>query len=343
MKLTLKCCLLALSLCPSALLASDVDTELLKLNFEARFDYQRVYNDGTTVKDNTGFEGKYFMIRLDGVITPGLSYSWRQRLNKSHFDSNFFDATDWLYLNWDVDRWSFSGGKQIVAIGGWEYDRPPFDLYSTSVFWNNVPCYQLGASVAYNFKSGDRLLAQITESLFATPDNRDMYAYNLMWTGHHGFFHPIYSLNLVERTPGHFISYIALGNKFNVGRCSLELDYMNRASRGQTYLFKDCSVMAELSYRPTSRWNVYGKFTYDVNHSGTSADALVLNGTELKMAGVGVEFMPLVRKIGALRLHANCFYSWGRNANSADVMQNKTTVFDIGVKWQMNVFSLSRK
>lgn len=85
---------------------------LLKLQIETRIDYQRHWLDGTTVKDNTGFEGKYLNIRADGNITDNLSYSWRQRLNKGHDDRTFFDATDWVYLNYNIDRWSLAGGKQ---------------------------------------------------------------------------------------------------------------------------------------------------------------------------------------------------------------------------------------
>ncbi len=62
---------------------------LVKLQAEVRLDYQHDWLDGHTVKDNTGFEGKYINFRLDGNITDGLSYSWRQRLNKPHKDASF--------------------------------------------------------------------------------------------------------------------------------------------------------------------------------------------------------------------------------------------------------------
>ena len=134
---------------------------LLKFQAEARLDYQRDWNDGKTVKDNSGFEGKYINIQADGNITDALSYSWRQRLNKPHKDASFFDATDWIYLNYDFGRWSVAGGKQVVAIGGWEYDRAPIDLYGCSVFWNNIPCYEIGASVSFRPSASDLSLIHI--------------------------------------------------------------------------------------------------------------------------------------------------------------------------------------
>ena len=170
-----------------------------------------------------------------------------------------------------------------------------------------------------------------------------MYAYNLMWQGSHKWFHTLYSVNLIETTPGHYINYIALGNKFIYKKFALELDLMNRASAHQTFLFKDASVMGELSYAPCSKWNIYGKMTYDVNHTDNTTDFCVLPGTELTMAGGGFEFYPLAKKNHALRIHANVFYSWGKNANPGNTMQDKSLIFDIGIKWNMNLLAIKHK
>ena len=319
------------------------DTGLLKLNFSARIDWQlnRPYNH--TDDANSGFEGKYLMLRADGEIIPGLSYSWRQRLNKMHADRNFFDATDWLYVNYETGRWSFEAGKEIVAIGGWEYDRAPMDLFGTSVFWNNIPCYQLGVTTGYAVAPTDRLYVQATQSPFFTPDDRNIYGYSLRWNGEHSFYKSIWSANLFEYTRGHYISYLSLGNRFEFGKWAIEADVMNRASSGQAYLFKDCSVIGDVAFAPASRWRIHVKMTYDVNHSGTDADSMVLDGTQLTMAGGGVEFFPLVKDKTDLRLHATAYYSWGKNTNEADVMQKNTLLANIGLTWNMNFLNVKRK
>lgn len=335
------------TLIPSAY-AADIETrsELAHLEADIRLDYQMDRRDGKTVDSNTGFEGKYLVFKLDGDITGNLSYSWRQRLNKNHNDGSFFDATDWVYLDYRIDpRWSVAGGKQVVAIGGWEYDRNPIDLYGCSVFWNNIPCYELGASATLAVTTSDRLTAQVCQSPFFTSADRNLYAYNLMWSGTHGIFSALWSANMIEYRSGRYISYLTLGNRFSLGKVALELDFMNRASSGRRFLFADCSVMGELSYRPTPKWNIAAKMTYDVNRSDSSADLCVLPGTELTMAGACLEFSPLAGSTGrhSLRFHANCYYSWGRNANEADVMQDKTLLVDVGVKWSMDLFSIKRK
>lgn len=325
----------------SAAAASD-SINYVNVAAEVRVDYQRNLVGSETVKSNTGFEGKYLNLMVNGDILPGLEYSWRQRFNKAPKDASFFDATDWAYIAYSIEGFKFSGGKQVVMIGGYEYDRAPIDLYSNSVFWNNVPCYQMGVSAGYNITPSDQLSFQVCQSPFYTPDNRDMYAYNLMWTGKHGIFSSIYSANLIEYERGRYISYLALGNRFDFGPVRLEADFMNRATSHQVYLFKDFSVMAELSYHPTNQWNFFAKYTHDQNRSGNAADYCVLPGTKLNMAGLGIEYFPVRNSRHTLRFHLNAFHAWGRNANSADVMQNKSSMFDLGVKWHVNIFSFTK-
>ena len=322
---------------------ANIDEKLLNLRIETRVDWEGAWLDGDVEKDNTGFAGKYLNLRLDGNLTDNLSYSWRQRFNKPHKDASFFDATDWIYLNYNLDNWSFAGGKQVVAIGGWEYDRPPIDHYVYSVFCYNVRCYGLGASIGRKLSTNDKLTFQFCQSPFFTSENRNLYGYNLMWNGSHGFFDAIYSVNMMEYLPGRFINYISLGNKFTFDKVALELDVMNRASSHQTFFLKDMSVIADLAYSPNGNWKVFGKFSYDVNKSGTDADLYVLNGTEMKMAGAGVEFTPFIHPRHTLRFHAAAFYSWGTNTNTSNLMQNKTMMATAGVTWYMNLLSLKRK
>ena len=170
-------------------------------------------------------------------------------------NSTFFDATDWLTMTYKYKNWSVSAGKQVVAIGGYEYDRPPIDIYFASEYWNNIACYQIGVSGAYTTTDGkDQVLFQFCESPFRKKStnvlNEEMFAYNLMWYGNHGFFNSMYSLNFIEYLPGKFINYIALGNRFSFGKFALELDIMNRAMSGAAFWANDFSVIGELSWKP---------------------------------------------------------------------------------------------
>ncbi len=320
------------------------DENIVNLQAEVRVDYQYTALAGDKVESNTGFKGQYLNIILNGKISNSFSYSYRQRLNKAHSSQSFFDATDWVYLMFTPnEHWEFSAGKQVVAIGGFEYDRAPIDLYTCSEFWNNIPCYQFGVSGAYSMNNGkDKLLFQVCESPFRNVSGRDVYAYNLMWYGMHDWINTAWSANMIEYQKGKFINYIALGNYFYIGNLHIYLDFMNRATSHQTFLFKDCSVMGEIAYNVGKKVKIFGKVTYDVNKTDNIADYCVLPGTELTLYGGGIEYYPL-KENKNLRFHATYFYSTGTNGNPDGTMVGKRSIADVGVKWKMNILSLPKK
>lgn len=116
---------------------------LVNLRIEARLDYMQEMRQGETVNDNSGFKGRYLNIRMDGQLSEHFSYSYRQRLNKPNNSITFFDATDWIHLTYTNRNWSVSAGKQVVGIGGYEYDVAPIDLYIYSEYWGNIPCFRV--------------------------------------------------------------------------------------------------------------------------------------------------------------------------------------------------------
>ena len=300
---------------------------------EARVAFQQEFIAGETMNDASGFRGKYINFRIDGRIIKSLTFSYRQRFNKIS-DTNFFDATDWLHVDWAAtDKLSIGGGKQVVAIGGYEYDAAPIDLYSCSEFWNNIPCYQLGVSVSYKVSPADQLLLQVCNSPFRGWAGNNTYAVNLMWYGGHGFWETMYSVNMMQYTRSSWLNYIALGNRFNIAKgVHLDLDIMNRATGGHKFFFKDWSLMTEFSVQPCEAVRCFAKYTHDENKSGCADDYLLHYGTAMNMAAIGVEVSPLKKFRHALRLYATGSYSWGRNGNNEGTLQDKQTKIEIGMK-----------
>ncbi len=320
--------------------AKSILQEINTLRLEARGDWQH----DSQVKDERGFKGRYLNFVLAGNIGEKFSYAYRQRLNKFNKSSSFFDATDWLYINYSpVKRLTLSAGKQVAAIGGYEYDAPPIDLYFTSEFWYNIPCYQWGVSAEYALPSGkDALKLQVGQSPFSSfCEHENMYGFHLMWNGKHGIWSTIWSANFMEYAPKKYMSYISLGNQLQLGRVKLCLDFLNRAANHQTYFFKDCSLVGEVSYKPKDCLNLYAKATYDVNKTHTDADLVIHKGTELTRVGGGVEFYPI--KNHDVRLHADYSYAWGKNTNPDGTMQDDQSLVQVGVTWKMNLLSIRLK
>lgn len=339
MKIATLCTMMALSV----MTVTAQDNRLVeRLSVEARGDYQRDYVDGETRQDNSGFKGKYFNLLLDGHITDHLSFSLRQRFNRLPEGEAFFKATDWFFVNYNpTERWTLSAGKQVIDIGGWEYDYAPINLYFCSEFWNQTFCYAWGTSVAYNVTPADMLRFQICESpyrQFEQLKNRDLYAYNLIWFGQHGPWSTKWSANMIEWEKGHFINYLYFGNELRFCReVSLEFDYLNRAVGGQTFFFKDCSVIGQINWQPSSRVKVFAKASYDVNKTDSPADLTVCPGTEITRVGAGVEYFPLGDD--RVRLHANGCYSFGTNSNPDAVMLDKQTLVSVGLTWRLHVIN----
>ncbi|MBO5873615.1 MAG: hypothetical protein J6Q35_01120 [Rikenellaceae bacterium] len=337
-----KLLLLLMLLCCQNVFAQN-DRAITKLELETRIDYQRVYIGNQEINDDCGFKGKYLNFRFDGNLTDNLSFSYRQRLNKAHSNQSFFDATDWLYLNYNINKkWSIAFGKQVVAIGGYDYDRAPIDSYTYSEYLNNIPCFQMGGSVSYAFNEYNKLTLQICESPFRKADE-DMYAYNLFWSGRFlEGFETLYSVNMLEYLPGKFINYIALGNKYrsNTGEL-IELDIMNRNVVGHSFSLDNYSINARVTFELTEYLNLLFNGSHDVNKTEVAGDYCVLPGTDITRTGVGFECYPMGNK--SLRLHLFYFRMLGENSNVAGTLVDNQNIFSFGVKWNLDLLSFKRK
>ena len=316
---------------------------ITRAEIETRIDYMQEYIGNDVVGPNSGFKGRYILLRMDGNLAEGFSYSFRQRVNKPTTVMSLFDATDWLHVTYTNGPWSISAGKQIVAIGGYEYDRSPVNLFFCSEFWNNIACFQFGVSGSYVFAGNNDILTfQISESPFRrgalNPQNNNLFAYNLMWNGSHEWYKSISSINVMEYMPGKFINHLNIGNRFEFGDVAFELDLVSRFA--DLNPFADYSVIGELSWKATESLNVFAKATYDRN-KGVVEDLCVAPATDILRAGAGVEYFPL-KSNRNLRLHLNFCYTDGKSP-ATNALQPQQTILDAGLTWKMNLLNFKRK
>ena len=313
------------------------------LRFETRFDYdyQSFENDSEPILG--GFSGKYINVAMAGNITDRFSYNYRQRILPNKGLSSLFDGTDWIYLTYDItNNLSISGGKQVSQIGGFEYDMPPIDVYFWSDFWNNIICYQMGASLTYTDDSKNHNITfQFANSNYTYEPLENLYAYNLIWFGNFEHFKTIYSVNMVEYSKGKYINYIALGNKLVLDNFSCYIDLMNRATNKQDKFFgEDYTVIGKMEWQPNEQWNLFAKGGYDANNTQTMdengnpivvspheyLDIFVTPGTEYHYYGVGAEYFPL-KDNKDIRLHT---FVAVKNDGSNELH------FNMGLTWRVN-------
>ena len=333
---TILCGIFAAMFCGNVAMAQG-DAKV-NLRLEARGDVQYENIGGHTIDGNTGFRGQQLNLRLNGSINDSWSYVYRQRMGKPNGDASYFNAVDHINLTYTTGAWAFTGGKQSVAVGGYEYDRAPMDFYFGSEYWYSMACYQWGVSAKYNLgtESNDVLNLQITQSPFRSV-NPSMLSYNLMWTGSYEFLDILHSVNMLEYLPGKFVNFIALGHQLYMGDFTLQLDWMNRAALND-FGFDDFSVMADLSWSASEKLNVFGKFTYDLNKDN-AVDLCVLPGTELTRVGAGVEYFP-IKNSRNVRLHGTYSYAWGKNGNlETGTVWNNHSFVSLGVTWRMSILN----
>lgn len=359
MKRSLPLFLLLISCCIGKCFAQDtitapenVNTELeytktkkqpISITFDVRADWEYHVSGIKDKKDESAFAGKFLNFTLHGNINKYFSYHFRYRFNKVNTASDFFNATDYAYLNYDINKnWRVSAGKQVIAIGGFEYDKAPIDVYFYSGYANNIStCYEFGVSGQYMTNDGrNTIMLQITNSPFTDKENRfnpsgALYSYNLAWYGNYGVFNSIYSVNMVEYADGKYINYIALGNQFNFGPISWYIDWMNRYG-GKGNFFADFSIMSRLNCNiAKDRLNLFVKGGIDYNNAQNAStnpenilDLTIKPGTKYGYYGAGAEFYP-IKNSKELRLHA----WWTSNTDNV-----KAHTVGVGVKWILTAF-----
>ena len=315
----------------------------ISVKFDARFDWQSSFTHNANAKPSyaSNFNGRYIMFMLDGNISPKFSYSLRYRMiHPSHENSwrGVFNATDWAQLTYrPTKNWEITAGKMLVFYGSYEFDKNPLDVYMWSGWGGRVGCFQFGVLGKYITNDGrNNILFQINNSPFADPLSLGaMYSYSVQWNGNFGVFNALYSDNLIEYQPGRFINYISLGNQFNFGPATIELDYMNRYGARGTNFFGDFSFIGRVKYNVCDQLTIFAKGGLDYNMNEEVVDLLILPGERNVYYGAGLEFYP-IKNSKNVRIHA--FWQSGNNNLGIDGQAWNVHNVGIGFKWRLVAF-----
>lgn len=315
----------------------------LNIKLGTRVDYNRVYQKDDLMEDQSGFKGNNLMISIQGNITEKFSYRFRQRISSTKSNASFFDGTDYMWLQYNFNnRWDIRAGRVAVEYGSAEYQRDPSDQYVFSDYWNYPACYLFGVNVGYNLTANDRLVFQAAESSFRTKENGDLFAYALSWYGNHDFFHTMYTLNMTEYSNGNYIWYISLGNQFDLGKVTVNFDYMNRFTDSGSF-WKDCTLRGEVMFRPSDYFNVIGLAVYSSNKTHDLGSGYMPYGTELTRFGGVLEFSPIPKIDKHLKLHAGYSYCVGHEGVKNQVPDQNRHLITCGVQWEMDIVDLAKK
>ena len=318
--------------------------------------------DGKAWENKYGFHGDYFNFLLGGDFGDHITYFFRQRIVPVKGYTQLFDNTDFLYIQYNFNKqWSLRMGKEAIAVGGFEYDAPPIDVYYYTHYWGHFPCFLLGVSASYKDKSGkNKIVFNVANSPYVKYSHNTDYlenntwkmgllSYNLYWNGKFGHFSTAYSVNFMEYQRGKFINFIVLGNKLSFDKWSVYLDYINRAA-GSRDFFQDFSMVSRLDWHVSPSVNLFAKGGYEQNFANyqyvsdfedpmVDVDMWLPSNHNYWFYGLGMEYRP--RVYPDLRVHAYVANAvMHRPVNASENinvdLENMTLTANVGVTWRLD-------
>lgn len=337
-----------------------------KLKLEVRADGEYTTTDTTP---NLGFHGKYFNFMLGGDLGGHFSYYFKQRIVANPGTVTFFDNTDFLYLDYKpTPNWRIRFGKDAMALGGFEYDASPIDVYFPTNMWRNIYCFQLGASVAHISDNGNHtLIAQVTNSPYINYGDLNydagLVSYNLYWAGNWEHFHTLWSTSMVEYKWGYFLNMIMLGNQLTFDKWDIYIDIMHHSLAWNDW-GKNIGFVSCANYYFTPQFNIFVKGMYEQNKSDVTLGSSVAIDHQLAAGhtsaryGLGFEWFPSKEKNVRLHIYAcRMTDSYDRTETITPTESPEATApttvttrvtdacwnFNIGATWTIDYFQLFKR
>lgn len=236
-------------------------------------------------------------------------------LYQDTFYSNTTNWVDWVNLTYTLGNFSITAGKDMVTMGGIEYDDYDFDVYidMCSGLWQNFACYQWGAKAALEIPNINSTFAfQFSTSPYGEhPFDSGRYNYSLSWNGEFGPFRTIWSMTAVEDEDKSLIPLACLGQSLELGSWTLGLDVFSQVGNEEYILSDGWTVMPSVRFDPTDHWSFFTKGGIE---TATDSEKKVDDNW---FAGIAAEWFPL--KDRSWRIHAATSYNHLQNAIFATI------------------------
>lgn len=287
-----------------------------------RVDFNPKFYGGTKREVTLGNSSLYTL--FEGDITDNLSFSvcnhWLsddpKPLYQNTWHSDDFTWCDWANLTYSFGNFFITAGKDILSIGGFEFEDYDFDVHPdlSSSLWNNFVCYQWGGKVGFlNEDETQGLSFQLMSSPYSVrPFEGGLLSYSLQYRGAFGPLSLIYSTNLIGNGDGYDWVF-SLGNQLEAGDFTFGVDVSNKVSDEFAILRNGICAYAKAMYTPSDKWEFLLKGGMDRATSDIiekSGDIVFFNSPAYDSYSFGgaAHWFPL-RDSKDLRLHAAAAYN----------------------------------
>lgn len=252
--------------------------------------------------DEAAFKLNRVRLEILGTFSDRFSYHFRQSFNKysnPYSLDNLSSSVEYALVKWDMSRrFALTVGKQVIALGGYEYYVNAIKVREFSDFNNNINCYQAGVTGTLNLSPTQELVLQVLNN--RSGSDEDVYSFGLPeqvekakipilstvnWNGL--FFDRQlelrYAASWGQLANKKNLYYLTAGNILKTGPITAYVDLMYSRegldSKGILSNLTDpekftpvtaqnasyFTVIADFDYRLHPNWNIYVKGAYETS------------------------------------------------------------------------------
>lgn len=219
-------------------------------------------------------------------------------------DANTF--IDYLYFDFKTGGWNFRVGKDVVALGGFEYDEWDWDcdFDMCSLLWNCNAAYQWGGSVSWtNDSENTTFMLQAASSPYQErPWYQGLGSYTFQHVGSYGSWDFKNSLGFTQTDTKEGFVEPAIGVRFNaLDNLAVGLDAIAQINPAKdAWKTPYTQLTARLDYSPCDQVALVGKFGFENNVFMLTDES---DGNRYLFGGLTANFFP-VKDSEAIRIHA---------------------------------------
>jgi len=241
----------------------------------------------------TAFEGAFSKHVSWSLVNHWLSLSDTEDMGWPYKNIGCSDSNNWLDLckfDFSFSNWTFSLGKDCIALGSYEFGEWDWDIISTtaSPMWSELSCYQWGGRVAYTTNSGNTAfgLQMVSSPNGKHPFSSGLWMYTADWTGEYGWFDCHWSASAVQYDKSAFTGLVALAQRASFNDWQVIFEYDNFLGNDSETSFKDSfkcgSYMPSVRYAFSDALSLTAKavFTSEYNQFGAMANWYPLKDSE---------------------------------------------------------------
>ena len=284
-----------------------------------RVDVNPVFYNGKYDEVTLGNSSLYSL--FEGNISENLSFSvcnhWLsdepKYLYKNTWRADDVNWCDWAYLEYAAGNFLITAGKQVMTIGGFEFEDYDFDVHPDMMtgLWNNFQCYQWGGKVGWmDDEETTGLFLQATSSPYGEKPF-DKMAYSMQFQGNYGSLSLLYSTNLIQNWDNDYEWMFSLGHSLEVENWTINLDLSNKVGNFYNILLNGVTAFTTAKCDLSDKWEILGRVGYE-----KSTDKVL--PYDHWTVGAAAHWFPL-RNSKDLRVHAALAHNTGYDMTSLTI------------------------